>query len=117
MRAAACAPYRDAGGNDRGTIHIHFLDTDGSVKSTVEVNSGTANGPSLLDNDWYGSSVTSIGDLDGDNVEDLVVGAPGDDTGGDTHGAAHIHFMNANGSGQSNISSNEYNDWNPVWFK
>ena len=32
-------------------------------------------------------------------------------------GRTQIWVMNANGSGQRNISSNEYNDWNPVWFK
>ena len=37
----------DAGGTDRGAIHIMFMNTNGSVKSTVEINDDTTNGPSL----------------------------------------------------------------------
>ena len=46
---------------------------DGDVTSTVEINSSTANGPSLDDGDIFGKSVVNIGDLDGDGVNDLPV--------------------------------------------
>ena len=49
--------------------------SDGSVDSTAEINDSTTNGPELLDNEFFGSSVTNIGDLDGDGVNDLAVGA------------------------------------------
>ncbi len=45
------------------------------VLSTVEINDGTANGPVLNDSDQFGTSVANIGDLDGDGVSDLAVGA------------------------------------------
>lgn len=32
-------------------------------------------------------------------------------------GRKQIWVMNADGSGQHNISNNEYNDWDPVWIK
>ena len=38
---------------------------DGDVTSTVEINSSTANGPSLSNEDSFGVSVANIGDLDG----------------------------------------------------
>ena len=39
---------------------------DGDVKSTIEINSSTTNGPSLANNDVFGSSVVNIGDLNDD---------------------------------------------------
>ncbi|MDC0203533.1 hypothetical protein OAJ88_00605, partial [Candidatus Nitrosopelagicus sp.] len=49
---------------------------DGDVKSTVEINSSTTNGPTLANSDQFGISVANIGDLDGDGVNDLAVSAP-----------------------------------------
>ena len=48
---------------------------DGDAASTVEINSSTANCPSLDDGDIFGKSVANIGDLDGDGVNDLPVDA------------------------------------------
>jgi hypothetical protein len=39
------------------------------------------------------ASAASLGDLDGDGVGDLAVGAPGDDDGGDWHGAVWALFL------------------------
>ncbi len=44
----------------------------GDLKSPVEINASTANGPVLSDNDRFGSSVADIGHLDGDGVADLA---------------------------------------------
>jgi len=66
---------------------------DGDVTSTVEINSSTANGPSLANSDYFGASVVNIGDLNGDGVNDLAVGAVGDDAGGMGRGAVHILYM------------------------
>ena len=65
----------------------------GDVDSTVEINDTTTNGPTLADDDLFGMSVANIGDLDGDGVNDLAVGADRDDEGGDDRGALHIMFM------------------------
>ena len=88
--------------SDDGAVYIHYLNANGSVKSTVKINENTANGPSVHYNGNYGNSVENIGDLDGDGVNDLAVG----ELNHDSHsgqGWAHIHFMNANGSIKSTV--------------
>ncbi len=97
----------DGDGADRGAVHIMFMNTDGSVDSTVEINDSTTNGPTLTNNDHFGDSVANIGDLDGDGVNDLAVGAIYDDAGGTDRGAVHILFMNTDGSVDSTVEIND----------
>ena len=101
------ATQDDAGGNNRGAVHIMFMNADGSVDSTVEINSDTTNGPTLTNTDQFGYSVENLGDLDGDGVNDLAVGAINDDEGTGTNlGAVHIIFMNTDGSVASIVEIN-----------
>ena len=92
---AVGAVRHDETGNNRGTLHLMFMNTNGSVKSTVEINDSTTNGPTLDDGDRFGIGVDSMGDLDGNGIIDLVVGAHLDDEGGDRRGTVHILFMTA----------------------
>ena len=92
---------------DSGAIHIMFMNTDGSVDSTVEINDRTTNGPVLDNGDSFGISVANIGDLDGDGVNDIAVGAKGDDVAGANRGAVHIVFMNTDGSVDSTVKIND----------
>src|SRR5690606_15744860 len=55
-----------------------------------------------LDNvDWFGYSLACPGDIDGDGINDLLVGAYGDDDGGTGAGAIWILFLDTNGTVQS----------------
>ena len=47
---------------------------------------------------WFGSSLASLGDIDGDGVSDLAVGVSRDSTGGFARGAMLILFMKADGT-------------------
>ena len=80
---------------------------NGEIDSTVEINDTTTNGPELADSDSYGFSIVNIGDLNGDGVDDLAVGAYTDDTGGTNRGAVHINFMNSDGSVDSTVEIND----------
>ena len=86
-----------------------FADSNssGSVKSTAVINDSTENGPVLAGDDQFGYSVENLGDLDGDGVNDLAVGAINDDEGTGTNlGAVHIIFMNTDGSVASIVEIN-----------
>ena len=97
----------DAGGSDRGAVHILWLNADGSIKSSVEINSTTTNGPSLSDGIAYGASIAALSDVDGDGVVDLAVGTPLSDVGGSNRGSVYLSFLNADGSvkGSTEINS------------
>ena len=80
--------HKEGPGSSQGAIFIMFMNTNGSLDKTIEINSGTTNGPDLSNGDQFGWSIANIGDLDGNDVNDLAVGARGDDT-------VHILFMNS----------------------
>jgi hypothetical protein len=91
----------DVGGSGRGAVHVLFLNPNGTVKAIRKIASGTSGGPVLANDDGFGRSVASVGDLDGDGVTDLAVGAYGDDTGGSGRGALHVLLMNVDGTVKS----------------
>ncbi|MBT8211911.1 MAG: FG-GAP repeat protein, partial [Acidimicrobiia bacterium] len=75
---------------------------DGTVATEQKI-SDTQGGltATLTTNDHFGRSVASIGDVDGDGIADLAVGAPFDDDGGSDRGAVYVLFLNANGTVKS----------------
>ena len=104
---AVGAPLDDAGDTNSGTIHIIFMNSNGTVSGTIEINSNTTNGPDLNNDDRFGSSIANIGDLNGDGVSDIAVGAPFDDAGGSNRGAIHIIFMNSDGTASDTVEIND----------
>ncbi|MCH7576041.1 MAG: FG-GAP repeat protein [Candidatus Marinimicrobia bacterium] len=76
--------------------------TDGTVKSFQKISDTDGNFTAMLeDSDYFGVSVATLGDLDGDSVPDLAVGAYFDDDGGNNRGAVYILFMNVDGTVKS----------------
>ena len=91
----AVGHYKDGtGGTRRGAVHVLLLNSDGTVKSSSKIASGTPGAPALANDDLFGASVTSMGDLDGDGVTDIAVGARKDKTGGTNRGAVHVLLLN-----------------------
>ena len=111
---AVGAPGDNAGGPDRGTIHVMVMNRDGTISSTIEINSNTPNGPNLKNNDYFGYSIANIGDLNGDGISDIAVGAPFDDTGDTSQGSVHILFMSYNGTVSDAIEINSNTPNGPV---
>ena len=72
--------------------------SDGTVSSAQKISNSEGELPFALgQDDRFGCSVSSIGDLDADGVNDLAVGAWGDDDGNTKAGAVHVLFMQASG--------------------
>ncbi|MCH7574705.1 MAG: FG-GAP repeat protein [Candidatus Marinimicrobia bacterium] len=99
---AVGADHDDDGGNNRGAVYVLFMNADGTVKSNQKISSLAGNfNASLDDNDLFGQSVSALGDLDGDGILDMAVGAWSDDDGGVGRGAIYVLFLNTNGTVKS----------------
>ena len=96
---AVGAEQNDSGGVDAGAIWLLFLNADATVRSELRISSADMGFAVNLDPlDRFGSSVASIGDLDGDDIPDLAVGADADDDGGNNRGAVYLLFLNEDGT-------------------
>jgi hypothetical protein len=89
------AKYNAAGGGDAGAAYVVF--GSGSPVAAVnltDVALGTGGFRIIGENvsDRAGISVSSAGDVNGDGIDDLIVGAYGADAGGSSAGAAFIVF-------------------------
>ncbi len=89
-------------GNYDGQLFISLLNSNGTVKSAVEIKRGVSGLPSTMPNldidmDYFGWSVDTIGDLNNDGVIDLIVGIPRMQ-GGNGRGHVMVLFMNNNGT-------------------
>jgi len=100
----------DGGGQYRGAVRLLRLHEDGTVDPWLKIGdlSGWTGGP-LDDNDRFGTSIASLGDLDGNGMADLAVGADGDDDGTNDSGAVWVLFLDTTGAvmGQQKISGTE----------
>ncbi len=97
---AVGAPTEDG---DTGAVWILLMNSDGTVAAEQEITDGVGGFTGALDvPDAFGVSLAALGDLDGDGIEDLAVGAQWDDDGGSDRGAVWILFLNADGTVASN---------------
>jgi len=99
LDVAIGAPLDDDGGDDRGAVWILFLRQDGTVRDEQKISNREGNFDGRLDDgDQFGAAITPLGDLNGDGITDLAVGAPLDDDAAIDAGAVWILYMNADGT-------------------
>ena len=92
----------DDGASNAGAVWILFMNSDGKIKSHQKISSLEGGFTGILESqDFFGSGAAPIGDLDGDGIGDIVVGAWGDDDGAVDAGAIWILFMNSDGKVKS----------------
>jgi hypothetical protein len=88
-----------ASGSFSGAAWVLFMKADGTVKSALKIATGQGGFGGTLDtSDYFGRSMAALGDLDGDGVRDLAVGAPGADGAFFGEGAVWVLFLQADGS-------------------
>lgn len=96
---AVGVPFSDDSGSNQGAVWILFLNADGTVNAQQKISAVEGDFPGVLHAaDQFGSAVSGLGDIDGDGIRDLAVGAIGDDDGGTERGAVWILFLNRNGT-------------------
>jgi len=93
----------DDGGSNCGAVYIFFLTTAGTATSFQKLSNsyGMPSDFLLPASSNFGVGVSSLGDLDGDGVTDLAVGAQYDGDGGTNAGAVYIIFLTTTGTGTS----------------
>ena len=102
---AVGADTDSSSGSNRGAVHIVFMNANGTIQSSTRIASDTSGGPTLFDSELFGSGVAAVGDLDGDGIIDLAVGARSSITFGDTaRGRVFILFMNADGTVRESVA-------------
>lgn len=94
------ARFDDPNGDDSGASFVVFGKTDGTVVELSAVEAGTGgfviNGMSQFD--LSGESVSGAGDVNGDGLDDLVIGAPHASPNAEGSGASFVVFGKADGT-------------------
>jgi hypothetical protein len=96
---AVGAARDDDGGFQAGAVWILFMTADGTVRDQTKISGSSAGfGSNLSALDLFGTSVAPLGDIDGDTVPDLAVGAPGDSQAALRGGAVWTLLLNDDGT-------------------
>ncbi|MEM7659318.1 MAG: VWA domain-containing protein [Bacteroidota bacterium] len=91
VEVAVGAPTDDASGQNQGAVYRLSLDQNGQVSQEVKWTQGTGRVESYLEvDDWLGTSLALVGDVQGDPFPELAVGTFRDDDGGKDKGAIYV---------------------------
>jgi hypothetical protein len=89
----------DDGGTNAGEVYVYY----GSAEGPDPIPDWSAQGEAL--GNWFGYSVSSAGDVNGDDYDDIIVGAYGNDDGGTNAGEAYIYYGSPRGPSSTPVWS------------
>lgn len=89
----------DTGGTNRGAVYVTMMNADGTAKSTMKIAHQLHGGPALANEDYFGSRITSLGDLDGDGITDIGVGAFEEPNGATAGRSGSVYIINLRSDG------------------
>ncbi|MBX2801679.1 MAG: FG-GAP repeat protein [Myxococcales bacterium] len=92
------APENDQAAVDAGKAYISYGPAARGGPGENNMNEPEAFLFGVDEGDLTGTSVAGIGDIDGDGHDDVAIGAPGRDEGGEDAGAVYVLFGPVNGS-------------------
>ncbi len=84
----------DAGGTGSGVVYL----VDGGLSGSVDLSAADGKLVGEDREDDAGATLALAGDIDGDGVSDLLVGAPYDDDGGSDAGAVYLVYLPVTGT-------------------
>jgi len=79
------APLHDGNGTDSGSVYIYLGGVTSDTVADFRLTGESAG-------DQFGASVASAGDVNGDDRDDLIVGAALNDAGGTSAGRSYLYF-------------------------
>ena len=82
------AEYANANGLNSGSVYL----VEGPISGTVDLTNADTEFEGLAQEDYTGYAVDHAGDVDGDGHGDLLIGAPGDNTGGIDAGMVYLVY-------------------------
>jgi len=77
----------DSSASDEGAV---YLVCGSSSPADASLSAADARFTGEASRDWAGSSIAGTGDVDGDGLDDILIGANGNDTAGSYSGAAYL---------------------------
>ena len=79
-----------------GAVYVLFMTLNGTVRDSLRIGGSFNGGPRVYEEDAFGYSVSALGDVDGDGVQDVAVGAPGVYVS-----SVYVLFMRQNGTARA----------------
>jgi hypothetical protein len=89
-------------GDESQEVSFESKGFPGEMENPLDI---LVDGVGATDGDAFGWNISFIGDVNNDNFEDLGVGAPLNDVGGNNAGAVYIFFGDSNAESWANISA------------